>query len=315
MSRLNAQPVAVDVPVKPQASALERATSATISRLNDYLELTKPRIVVLELIVAGAAACLASRHAVDVRAVLHALAATGLVAASASIANQWLERKVDARMRRTANRPLPAGRITGAEALLLSAAAITVGVSWLALKVNATTAALGVASWFIYVVIYTPLKTRSPLNTTVGAIAGAIPILMGWTATGAPLNLTAWSLAAVLFLWQFPHFMAIAWLYRRDYAMAGHRMLTVVDPTGARAGAQAVIGAALLIPVSLIPATSPTSGSPMVYALWATALGAVQFALAVRFALERDETSARRLLRATLAYLPSWMALQLMVSL
>jgi protoheme IX farnesyltransferase len=271
--------------------------------------------VVLELIVAAAAACLASRHAVDVSAVLHALAGTALVAASASIANQWMERGIDARMRRTANRPLPTGRVTGAEALLLSAAALIVGVTWLALKVNATTAALGAASWFIYVVVYTPLKTRSPLNTTVGAVAGAIPILMGWTATGAPLNLTAWSLAAVLFLWQFPHFMAIAWLYRRDYAIAGHRMLTVVDPTGARAGAQAVLGAALLIPVSLIPATHPTSGSPMVYALWATALGAVQFALAVRFALQRDEPSARRLLRATLAYLPSWMALQLMVTL
>src|SRR4029079_428992 len=123
----------------------------------------------------------------------------------------------------TANRPLPAGRINSAEAIVLSAVALAIGATWLALRVNATTAVLGLASWLIYVVIYTPLKTRSPLNTTVGAVAGAIPILMGWTATGAPLNLTAWSLAAVLFLWQFPHFMAIAWLYRRDYANAGHR--------------------------------------------------------------------------------------------
>jgi protoheme IX farnesyltransferase len=315
MSRLNSRPIAVDVPVKGETSALERIATAAACRLCDYLELTKPRIVVLELIVAGAAACLASRHAVDVSAVLHALAATALVAASASTANQWVERRIDARMRRTANRPLPAGRITGTEAIFLSASELVVGVTWLALRVNITTAALGLASWITYVAVYTPLKTRSPLNTTVGAVAGAIPILMGWTATGAPLNLTAWSLAAVLFLWQFPHFMAIAWLYRRDYANAGHRMLTVVDPTGARAGAQAILGAALLIPISLIPAMNPTSGSPMVYALWATLLGAVQFALAVRFALERDELSARRLLRATLAYLPMWMTLQLMVTL
>src|SRR5207253_2448408 len=144
------------------------------------LELTKPRIVVLELIVAGAAACLASRHALDVPAVLHALAATALLAASASIANQWIERRVDARMRRTASRPLPAGRVTSAEAIFLSAAALIVGAAWLALKVNATTALLGLASWLIYVAVYTPLKSRSPLNTTVGAVAGAIPILMGW---------------------------------------------------------------------------------------------------------------------------------------
>jgi protoheme IX farnesyltransferase len=248
-------------------------------------------------------------------AVLHALGATALVASSASAANQWIERRVDARMRRTANRPLPAGRITGAEALGLSAAALAIGLIWLAAKVNLVTAALGLASWLIYVVVYTPLKTRSPINTTVGAIAGAIPILMGWTATGAPLNLTALSLAGVLFLWQFPHFMAIAWLYRQDYAIAGHRMLTVVDPSGVRAGVQAITGAALLIPVSLIPAIQPTSGSPMVYALWATALGATQLALAIRFAVERDERSARLLLRSTLIYLPAWMGLQLMVSL
>jgi protoheme IX farnesyltransferase len=315
MSRLNApRALAKATSVEPESTALARALAAAASRLSDYLELTKPRIVVLELIVAGAAACLAARQSLDVAAVIHALAATALVAASASIANQWLERRVDARMRRTANRPLPAGRVTGAEAVALSVAALAVGLAWLATKVNAATALLGLASWAIYVVIYTPLKLRSPINTTVGAVAGAIPILMGWTATGAPLNLTALSLAGVLFLWQFPHFMAIAWLYRHDYAVAGHRMLTVVDPGGIRAGVQAITGAALLIPVSLIPAIQPTSGSPMVYALWATALGGAQLALAIRFALNRDERSARLLLRSTLIYLPAWMAMQLMVT-
>lgn len=315
MSRLNYPRVlGKSGSIEPRSAGLESAVSAIASRLSDYVELTKPRIVVLELIVAGAAACLAARHSLNVAAVLHALAATALVAASASIANQWLERGVDARMRRTANRPLPAGRVTGAEAIVLSAVSLIVGVAWLGAKVNVTTAALGLASWVLYVMIYTPLKTRSPVNTTVGAVAGAIPILMGWTATGTPLNLTALSLAGALFLWQFPHFMAIAWLYRHDYTIAGHRMLTVVDPSGVRAGVQAITGAALLIPVSLIPAVQPTSGSPMVYALWATALGAVQLALAIRFALDRDERAARLLLRATLVYLPAWMGLQLMVS-
>jgi protoheme IX farnesyltransferase len=288
--------------------------AAVASRLSDYLELTKPRIVVLELIVAGAAAALASPQGLNVPVVIQALAATALVAGSASIANQWLERRIDLRMRRTANRPLPAGRVSSAEAIVLCVATLIVGVAWLGLQVNWTTALLGVASWVTYVVIYTPLKRISPANTAVGAVAGAIPILMGWTATGAPLDLTAWTLAGVLFLWQFPHFMAIAWLYRGEYAKAGHQMLTVVDPTGARAGAQAIIGALLVIPVSMIPATLPTSGSPSLYSLWAIALGGVQLALAVRFALNRDESSARWLLRATLIYLPAWMTLLLMVS-
>jgi protoheme IX farnesyltransferase len=315
MSRLNpSRVVAKATSVEPESTALARALGAVVSRLSDYLELTKPRIVVLELIVAGAAACMAARGLLDVAVVIHALAATALVAGSASIANQWIERRIDARMRRTANRPLPAGRVTGVEAIALSAASLIIGLAWLMSKVNLTTAALGLASWVIYVALYTPLKTRSPMNTVVGAVSGAIPILMGWTATGMPINLSAMSLAGVLFLWQFPHFMAIAWLYRRDYAIAGHRMLTVVDPSGIRAGVQAITGAALLIPVSLIPAIQPTSGSPMVYSLWATALGGAQLALAIRFALQRDERSARLLLRSTLIYLPAWMAMQLMVS-
>jgi heme o synthase len=314
MNRSNPPQIVAEASADPRSVGVVSAFSAIASRLSDYLELTKPRIVVLELIVAGAAAALASPQGLNVPVVIQALAATALVAGSASIANQWLERRIDLRMRRTANRPLPAGRVTSAEAVLLSIASLVVGFAWLAMQVNWTTALLGLASWITYVVIYTPLKQISPANTAVGAIAGAIPILMGWTATGAPLDLMAWTLAGVLFLWQFPHFMAIAWLYRGEYAKAGHQMLTVVDPTGARAGAQAISGALMLIPVSMIPATLPTSGSPSLYSLWAIALGGVQLALAIRFALNRDETSARWLLRATLVYLPAWMALLLMVS-
>lgn len=293
----------------------QRQGNALLTRLADYLELTKPRIIVLELIVAGAAACLAMPRGLDAAAVLHALFGTALVAASASIANQWWERVNDARMPRTANRPLPAGRVTSVEAIVLATVALIFGLGWLIYRANPLTAGLGLLSWIIYVLVYTPLKTRTSFNTTVGAIAGAIPILMGWTATGAPLNLTALALAGVLFLWQFPHFMAIAWLYRRDYAQAGHKMLPVVDPSGLRSGAQAVSAAALLIPVSLIPAVMPTSGSPLVYLVWALTLGAIQLAFAVRFALVRDERSARLLLRSTLLYLPGWMAILLIVTL
>ncbi len=311
MSRIPLTRAAVEARVlPPRAAGLTRVAS----RLADYLELTKPRIVVLELFVAAAVARLAAPHALDVWTLLHALGGTALVAASASIANQWLERRVDARMHRTADRPCAAGRVTTAEAVTLSLTALAVGLAWLVLNVNGLTAALGLASWLLYVVVYTPLKTRSPLNTTVGAVAGAIPLLMGWTATGAPLTLTAWSLAGVLFLWQFPHFMAIAWLHRGDYAAAGHRMLSVVDPTGVRCGVQAIVGALALIPVSLIPALAPASGSPTIYGLWAALLGASQLALAIRFALSRDELSARRLLRVTLVYLPAWLTMLLVVT-
>ncbi|QEG36978.1 heme o synthase [Bythopirellula goksoeyrii] len=294
---------------------VESSTKALAARLADYLELTKPRIVLLELIVASAAACLAAPHTLDMRVLLFALAGTGLVAASASIANQWWERANDARMPRTADRPLPAGRIASGEAVMLSVLTLLAGMALLIWQVNMLTAVLGLVSWILYVLVYTPLKTRSPLNTTVGAVAGAIPILMGWTATGTPLGLTAWTLAGVLFLWQFPHFMAIAWIYREDYAAAGHRMLTVVDPTGMRAGAQAVLGAAALIPVSLIPAVVPTSGSPLLYLTWTLALGAILLGLSIRFAIFRDNQSARFLLRASLIYLPSWLAMLLVVTL
>ena len=315
MNRPNPPQIVAEAASADRSVGVVSVLAAVVSRLSDYLELTKPRIVVLELIVAGAAAALASPQGLNVPVVIQALAATALVAGSASIANQWLERRIDLRMRRTASRPLPAGRVSSAEAIVLCIATLTVGVGWLGWRVNGTTALLGVASWITYVVIYTPLKQISPANTAVGAVAGAIPILMGWTAAGGSLrDLTAWTLAGVLFLWQFPHFMAIAWLYRAEYAKAGHQMLTVVDPTGARPGAQAILGAALLIPVSMIPATLPTSGSPVLYSLWAIVLGGTQLAIATRFAIRRDDASARWLLRASLVYLPAWMTLLLMVS-
>jgi protoheme IX farnesyltransferase len=294
----------------------KRATGrgAWMTRLADYLELTKPRIVVLELLVAGVAACVAKPRAMDLWLLLHALGGTALVAASASVANSWIERRRDAWMKRTAQRPLPTGRVSALEALVLSALTLVLGAGWLLWQVGGLTALLGMTSWSIYVMVYTPLKTRTSLNTAIGAVAGAIPVLMGWTATGAPLSLTPLSLAAVVFLWQFPHFMAIAWLYADDYAAAGHKMLSVIDPSGIRSGLQALVGALLLIPVSLVPALAPTNGSPLVYGLWTVGLGLVQLALAMHFAMRRDEASARRLLRVTLLYLPAWMVVLLLVT-
>jgi len=293
---------------------VEARFRATLARLADYLELAKPRIVVLELCVAAAVAHVAAPRNLSPWTLLSALAATALVAGSASIANQCMERGRDGIMKRTADRPLVVGRVSVAEAVTLSLITFFAGAFWLGLQVNWATAGWGAASWVIYVAIYTPLKTRSSINTVVGAVAGAIPVLMGWSATGRPLNLTAWALAGVLFLWQFPHFMAIAWLHRRDYAAAGHRMLPVVDPTGIRSGVQALTASLALIPVSLIPAIGPTSGSPLVYSIWAVVLGSTQLLFTARFALARDERSARHLLRVTLIYMPSWLAVLLMVA-
>ncbi len=285
-----------------------------LTRIGDYLELTKPRIVMLELVTVVVAAHLASPRGVDALVLGHTLFGAALVAASAGAFNQWLEATADGRMRRTANRPLPTGRLAVGQVLTFGLLTLAGGVFELFVFVNALTAGAAMATWLVYVAIYTPLKTRTPLNTAVGAVSGALPILIGWTATGVAIDMRAWSLVAAMFLWQFPHFMAIAWLYREDYARGGQKMLTVVDPTGLRAAAQAMIAAIALIPVSLVPALSPAAGSPVIYGFWTVVLGTLQAAAAAAFLARRDELSARWLLRASLVYLTCWMGLLVMVA-
>ena len=280
--------------------------SPLVARLGDYVELTKPRIAILELVTLSVAALLAG---IDGWLLVHALLGTALVASSASAFNQWLERHSDAQMPRTAERPLPAGRLGSFEVVLFGLVTLIAGVAYLTLKVNLLTAGLGLLTWITYVLVYTPMKYCTPMNTLVGAVAGALPILMGWTAMGQPLNLEGLTLFLVLFLWQFPHFMSIAWIYRQQYEAAGMRMLTVVDPSGMRAGAQAVIVALVLIPVSLVPAVHPLASSAFVYFAGALVLGVGQLMCAVLFLMKRDDASARRLLRASLVYLPALMLL------
>jgi protoheme IX farnesyltransferase len=287
---------------------------ALVARVMDYVELTKPRIVAMELIAVIVAAHLASPWGVDRSVLLLSVLGAGLVAASAGAWNQWWERATDARMPRTANRPLPAARLSSRQVLVFGAATLILGEAALAAGANLLAAAMAFSTWFIYVLVYTPLKTRTPLNTAVGAASGAMPILIGWTATGAAIDTRTLAVMAVMFLWQFPHFMAIAWLYRGEYARAGQRMLTVVDPTGLRAGAQAVVGALIVIPVSLVPALAPQAGSPVIYSGWTLVLGIAQLTAATMFMLNRTDQSARRLLRASLAYLICWMGLLLMVA-
>ena len=274
------------------------------SRLCDYLELTKPKIAALELVTVAVAAFVAGWVPSNPWVLVHALAGTALIAASASALNQWLERDTDALMQRTAQRPLPAGRLSTWEVVVFSSVSVVAGVVYLALATNSLTALLGLVTWMIYVLVYTPLKSRTTLNTPVGAVAGAIPILMGWTAGGAPLDLRALVLFSIVFLWQFPHFMAIAWIYRRQYAQASLVMSPVVDPSGRSTGRQAVWLAAVLVPVTLLPALiEPPVG--VGYFLAASVFGLVQLYCAAAFRRQMDEASARRLMRVSIVYLPA----------
>lgn len=277
----------------------------TRSRFWDYLELTKPRLSVMVLVTVAVAGYLSSmfQPGVDAWRIVHAVIGTFMVAASGSALNQYIERWLDARMRRTSGRPLPSRRLRSMEVATFGAVTIGSGLVYLAMMVNLPTAFLGFLTWMIYVWIYTPLKTRTWFNTVIGAVSGAMPILMGWMAAGTPINLFGWSLFGILFLWQFPHFMAIAWLYREQYAQGGMKMLPVVDPTGYWAGLESVVTAAVLIPVSLIPASYFGSGAWPYFAI-ALFLGMAYLILSARFCRDRDDRTARKLLRGSLLYLP-----------
>jgi protoheme IX farnesyltransferase len=288
--------------------ACPQRRTQVLARAADYLELTKPKIALLVLVTVAVSGALAADGPLDGWRLAHTLLGTALVAASASALNQWLERRSDALMPRTADRPLPAGRLLPAEVAWFGCATAILGLVYLTLVVNMLTATLGLLTWLLYVWVYTPLKSRTWLNTVVGAVAGALPVLMGAAAMGR-LDLAAFSLFTVVYLWQFPHFMAIAWIYRREYAAAGLKMLPVIDGTGGRAGFQAVSASLVLLPVSLVPFMLCTTSS--IHGVAAVGLGLSQALLAGHFAVQRDDQSARRLLRASLVYLPVLMLLLL----
>jgi protoheme IX farnesyltransferase len=285
------------------------ARPALWARVRDYVELTKPRIAVMELVVVVAAATVATWGQPDPFALVHAMVGTLLVAASASAANQWLERNRDSRMIRTADRPLPAGRLLPGEAIWFSAITLLAGAAYLAYFTNFACLTWALLTWAVYVLAYTPLKTLSATNTAVGAVSGALPVLIGWSATGAAIDSRAMALVLVLFLWQFPHFMAIAWLHREGYARAGYQMLTVVDPSGRRAGWQAVLAGAALVPVSLVPVLENPGLGSVLYIVAAAILGLGQLALAAAFWHSPGDPRARLLLKASLVYLPTLLAM------
>jgi protoheme IX farnesyltransferase len=237
-----------------------------------------------------------------------AVAGTALVAAGAAALNQVYGRDTDALMRRTRSRPLPDGRVTASDARLFGVLLSAAGLVLLGALVNLQATALALATLVTYLIIYTPMKRRSPLATLVGAVPGALPPLIGWVAAHGGLSAGGAALFLIVFLWQIPHFMAIAWLYRDDYSKAGFPLLPVIEPDGRRTGRQAVAYAAALVPASLIPAFVGLSGS--VYAVVALVLGAALLWLAVRFAVTRSDRSARWLFFSSITYLPLiWIAM------
>ena len=275
----------------------------SLARLDDYVQLARPRVALLVLFTVGAGGTLASRGASDLALVAHAVIGTALVASGASCLNQWVERDSDAHMRRTENRPLPARRLVPAEALALGVALAASGLVYLFVWVSQPlTAGLAGLALVGYVGVYTPLKRITTLNTLIGAVPGALPPVIGWTAVTGGFDAQALSLFLIVFVWQVPHFLAIAWMYRDDYARAGFRILPVQDARGERTGREMVRYCLALIPVSLLPAALELAGP--LYVVAALVLGGLFLRSCVGFVRCPALPQARRALRASLIYLP-----------
>jgi len=284
------------------------APSSVWNTIADHVALTKPRLNMLVVASSAAGYYLGAANRVQAWPMAQAVVSTALVAAGAAVLNQLYERHTDALMRRTRQRPLPDGRVTPTDALLFGVALSFLGVLELAAGASLLPALLAIATLLIYLVVYTPMKRQTPLSTIVGAVPGALPPLIGWTAARGAIDAGGLSLFAIVFLWQIPHFMAIAWMYRDDYAKARFPMLPVIDPGGRRAGRQAVAYAVALVPVSLAPWWTGVTG--MIYAAVAAILSAGLALLALRFAGDRNDRSARALFYATITYLPLiWIAM------
>jgi protoheme IX farnesyltransferase len=281
---------------------LERVPLSLRERISSYVELTKPRITFLIALTAAAGFALASQPSVNYLALASALFGVALLSSGIATLNQYLERDLDGLMRRTAGRPLPSGKLLPWEALAFGVGLTVVAEVYLLVVVNPLSALLGLAVIAGYLFGYTPLKTRTSLSTLVGAFPGAVPPLIGWTAARGTLSIEGWVLFAILFLWQFPHFLAIAWMYREDYSRAGILMLPVVEPDGRVTAQQIVVYTLMLIPVSLLPTALGMSGK--IYLYGAIILGLAFLYCSVRAAISLSRQQARRLLLASVLYLP-----------
>lgn len=285
-----------------------------IKSVRDYLALTKPRIT--WLIVMSTAIGYFFGHngtwlgLATLWPILHTLVGTALVASGTAALNQWYERDADREMRRTQDRPLPAGRLSPNSALLFGIGLAVLGGLELGFGVNWLCSALGIATLMMYLFFYTPLKRKTWWSTTVGAFPGAMPPLIGFAAAANKLTPEALVLGAILFLWQFPHFYAIAWMYREDYSRAGIRMLPVVEPDGESTARQILLFSCLLIPISLLPKWMGMTGT--VYMVGAILIGLLFLYAGVRVSMDRTKVRARKVLLASVVYLPVLYALMVL---
>jgi protoheme IX farnesyltransferase len=292
--------------VKPAAHAAaatsHSATGESTRRAADFVALTKPRLNTLVILTTLAGLYLGAPADVALPILLHTLVGTALVAGGAAALNQVWERDTDGLMRRTRTRPLPGGRLRVADGVVFGAALSAAGLAELALRVNPLSAAVAALTLVSYVLLYTPLKRRTSLATLIGAVPGALPVVIGWAAATGSVTLPALVLFGIVFFWQMPHFLAIAWLYRDEYASAGIPLLPVLEPDGRRTGQQALLYAAALWPVSLMPSLVGLAGG--VYIVVATVLGLVLIASSALFARDRSIPAARRLFLLSIIYLP-----------
>ena len=284
--------------MKTEAAALP----ALRSRAADFVALSKPRLNLLVVATTAVGYYLGSLAELDAARFTNTVLGTALVAGGASALNQVAERRTDALMRRTRTRPLPGGRLQPIEASLFALGLAVAGLLLLGFGVNLLAAMVAFATLATYVAVYTPLKLRTSLATVVGAVPGALPPMIGWAGATGVLSREAWILFAIVFLWQMPHFLAIAWLYREDYARAGFPMLPVVEPDGRSTARQVVAYTAALLPLSLAPAAVGLTTAA--YFAGALALGLAFLALAARFAQHRGRDDARRLFFGSIVYLP-----------
>ncbi len=288
--------------MKSALEAVKLNAAAGPGRLADYLELSKPEVTSLILAATAVGFCAGAPGAIRAALLLHTLLGTLLVAAGTAALNQYFEREADAIMHRTRQRPMPAGRMAPGWALAFGLGTGIGGVFYLAATTNRLAAALALATMASYLLLYTPLKRRTTACTTVGAFPGAAPPLIGWAAAAGELGPGAWILFAILFLWQFPHFLAIAWMYREDYGRAGFRVLPVVEPDGASTARLVLVCSLALVPVSLLPGLVGLAGP--LYLAGAMLLSLAFFYCGVRLARSRTLIEARRLLQASVMYLP-----------
>jgi protoheme IX farnesyltransferase len=278
---------------------------ASSTKCSDYWSLTKPEVNLLIGLTTAAGFCLgrpAGLEGFPFITLIHTVAGTVLVAGGTGTLNQVIERRFDALMRRTAKRPVAAGRIEPLHALAFGLFLSTAGAIYLAAAVNALSSLLALATMASYLFVYTPLKRRTPLCTVIGALPGAAPPLIGWAASTGSLSLAAWMLYALVFLWQFPHFMAIAWIYREDYHRAGYMVFPRGESNASFMALQAMTPLLVLVPLSVMPVMAGQAG--LVYLATAVVLGAVFIYLADRLATRRSNAMARQLLLASIVYLP-----------